>query len=795
MLMKFTDLWTLRPLPQPGAVVMGDCYRITVLTSRLLRLEYDRQQRFCDSATQMAICREFPLPAFEVRQDGARLTLETEAVRLEYDGQPFSSEGLSVTLKGAYSAYTSVWHYGDAPDTLGGTARTLDDAPGEIPLEDGLMSTKGYAVLDDSRSMRMDEAGNLLPAQAHGIDLYLFCYGHDYRACLRDYYQLSGHTPVLPRYALGNWWSRFYPYTEQSYMQLMERFAKERVPLSVAVLDMNWHTTRIDPKYGAPWTGYTWDQTCFPNPERMLSWLHAHGLRVTLNDHPADGVRACETLYPAMAQAMGMDPQGEAPIPYDAASPRFQQAFEQVVLEDFRRTGVDFWWIDWPQKGGSSKPGMDPLFTLNHTRYLYALRQDQAAMTFSRYGGPGSHRYPIGFSGDTHITWDALAFQPYFTATAANIGYGWWSHDIGGHMLGVHDDELAARWVQFGVFSPIMRLHSSPSAFMRKEPWAYGMRACAVMEDFMRLRHRLLPWLYTQNVRASETRCAFLRPVYYDYDCERFAWEGYRALRSEYLLGDGLLVCPITAPADADAMVAKTEAWLPEGEWVDFFTGHRYHGGRLLELYRPLEGMPVFARPGMIIPMDGAETPENGCPLPQSLLLRVFAGADGVCEVIEDNGKTPGAADYLRATTLARFHQGDEMRLEIVPIAGSAEIVPAARCYTVEIVGVAETLPDEASCGYDAAYDAARRTLILHLNCSPVKGAVLCWHAVPTRPALDMHALLERMLFPARMPLPAKDEAVRAFRLTDCAERIAELRRLDMPDALLGALIELSCVD
>ena len=173
----------------------------------------------------------------------------------------------------------------------------------------------------------------------------------------------------------------------------------------------------------------------------------------------------------------------------------------------------------------------------------------------------------------------------------------------------------------------------------------------------------------------------------------------------------------------------------------------------------------------------------------------MFAGADGVCEVIEDNGKTPGAADYLRATTLTRFHQGDEMRLEIVPIAGSAEIVPAARCYTVEIVGVAETLPDEASCGYDAAYDAARRTLILHLNCSPVKGAVLCWHPAPTRPALDMYALLERMLFPARMPLPAKDEAVRAFRLADCAERIAELRRSDMPDALLGALIELSCVD
>ena len=173
----------------------------------------------------------------------------------------------------------------------------------------------------------------------------------------------------------------------------------------------------------------------------------------------------------------------------------------------------------------------------------------------------------------------------------------------------------------------------------------------------------------------------------------------------------------------------------------------------------------------------------------------MFAGADGACEVIEDNGKTPGAADYLRATTLARFHQGDEMRLEIAPIAGSAEIVPAVRRYTVEIVGVAETLPDEVSCGYDAAYDAVRRTLILHLDCSLTEGAVLCWHTVPICPALDMPALLERMLFPAHMPLPAKDEAVRAFRLADPAERIAELRRLDMPDALLGALIELSCVD
>lgn len=97
-------------------------------------------------------------------------------------------------------------------------------------------------------------------------------------------------------------------------------------------------------------------------------------------------------------------------------------------------------------------------------------------MTFSRYAGPGSHRYPIGFSGDTHITWESLDFQPYFTTTATNIGYGWWSHDIGGHMLGYKDDELTARWTQYGIFSPIMRLHSSCSEFNGKEPWRFKKR-------------------------------------------------------------------------------------------------------------------------------------------------------------------------------------------------------------------------------------------------------------------------------------------------------------------------------
>ena len=129
-------------------------------------------------------------------------------------------------------------------------------------------------------------------------------------------------------------------------------------------------------------------------------------------------------------------------------------------------------------------------------------REGKRPLTFSRYAGPGSHRYPIGFSGDTIVTWESLDFQPYFTLTASNIGYGWWSHDIGGHMLGYKDDEMTVRWVQLGIYSPIMRLHSSSSEFNGKEPWRYKKEAEMVMDHMLRERHRMIPYLYTMNYRS-----------------------------------------------------------------------------------------------------------------------------------------------------------------------------------------------------------------------------------------------------------------------------------------------------
>ena len=539
------------PLCAPEAVVQGDCWRISVLTPSLLRLEYDPSGRFEDRPTQMVWNRHFPVPDFHVTQRGDTLELFTEHLHLSYDKGPFSPNGLMIQTLGGFG-WGGTWRYGKELYDLKGTARTLDEADGEIELDHGINSMYGYSVLDDSRSMVLCEQpenpfGMWVQPRAEGIeDLYFFGYGHDYAGCVRDFYRLCGKTPLLPRWALGNWWSRYHKYTAETYNALMDRFDAEKVPFAVAVLDMDWHLVDIDPKYGTGWTGYTWNRDFFPDPPAFLQGLHDRGLHVTLNVHPADGVRAYEAAYPKMAEAMGVDPETEAPIPFDVADPKFMDAYFTCLHYPLEDEGVDFWWLDWQQGSYSKVPGLDPLWMLNHFHFLDSRRRGRRPMTFSRYAGPGSHRYPIGFSGDTIVSWESLKFQPYFTVTASNIGYGWWSHDIGGHMMGVRDDELATRWVQFGVFSPINRLHSTLDPFNSKEPWNFSQEACETMEDFLRLRHALVPYLYTMNRLASREGQPLMRPLYWAEPENHDAYEFPNA----YYFGTELLCVPVTEKRD-----------------------------------------------------------------------------------------------------------------------------------------------------------------------------------------------------------------------------------------------------
>ena len=389
--------WNIQVNPKAVTenILQGEKYRITMLTEGLIRLEYSESGIFEDRATQCVWNRNFPKVAFTYKETEEQLEIFTSMIHLIYDKKKFSPNGLSIQVVGNFSAYGSIWHYGQDFQDLKGTARTLDEADGEIPLDRGIIGRNGFSVLDDSRSLLLCEDGWIEPRTHQEEDLYFWGYGHGYKKALKDFYYLCGKSPMIPRYALGNWWSRYYKYTEESYKELMNRFEKEKIPFSVAVIDMDWHLVDIDPKYGSGWTGYTWNRDLFPDPEEFLQWLHNRNMRVTLNVHPADGVRAHEEQYRAMAEEMGVDWGEEQPVNFDPTDPCFLEACFKHIYRPMEEQGVDFWWLDWQSGGLSKVEGLDPLWVLNHYHYLDSGRDGKRPMTFSRYAGPGSHRYPV----------------------------------------------------------------------------------------------------------------------------------------------------------------------------------------------------------------------------------------------------------------------------------------------------------------------------------------------------------------------------------------------------------------
>ena len=440
---------------------------------------------------------------------------------------------------------------------------------------------------------------------------------------------------------------RWYEYSADSYLDLMHKFKRYSIPLSCGVLDMDWHLVndkRVIEAGQTGWTGYTWNTELFPDPPAFIKKLHDSGLRVTLNLHDADGIASYEELYTAMAEQLHHDTSRNEPIPFNITNRAFLSAYFDPLLKSLEEGGVDFWWIDWQQGKYTGMRDVDPLWVLNHYHYqrnaeLQARRDGGHPLIFSRYAGPGSHRYPVGFSGDTVTTWDSLAFQPEFTATASNVGYGWWSHDIGGHRQGTRDDDLTSRWVQVGVLSPIFRLHSTKNRWVCKEPWnlprGSGQGPQDVVIEFMRLRHRLIPYLHTMNARAADKENGepLVQPMYWEYPEYEEAYE----VPTQYFFGSEMIVAPITTPQNRATQTGKVRAWLPPGTYADFFTGVVYDGGRHMWLSRTLDKVPVLLKQGAIVPLEIETSPENGGKNPDRFEVVVVVGADGRFELLEED--------------------------------------------------------------------------------------------------------------------------------------------------------------
>lgn len=701
----------MKPQARPDAIIQGDVYRFTVLTSRMIRLEYAADGQFEDRPTQTVFNRDFPVPAYRIVENEEELQIITEHVHLHYTKGPFAANTLYIDVLGNFSTYYSRYTFGGPLRTLKGTARTLDHADGVIPLEEGILSRQGYAAIDDSNAFVLTEDHFVEPRRSGTHDIYYFGYGHDYKQALRDFYHLTGPTPMLPRQVLGNWWSRYWRYSEKEYKDLMTRFKTEDIPFSVSVIDMDWHVTDIPERYGSGWTGYTWNRDLFPDPRGFLQWLKDDDRMVTLNLHPADGVRGFEEAYEAMAVAMGVDPESDVRIPFDFSDRTFIENYFTKLHHPHEADGVDFWWIDWQQGANSKMKGLDPLWMLNHYHALDIARDGNRPLIFSRYAGPGSHRYPVGFSGDTIISWASLQFQPYFTATASNIGYGWWSHDIGGHQRGEKDDELSTRWLQYGVFSPIMRLHSTMSIFNGKEPWRYSTDAANVMKKYLQLRHQLVPYIYTMNARNHFDGLPLVSPMYYEHPEDDQAYN----VPNQFYFGTELIVAPMVTPMHRKLHMTSTTAWLPEGEWFDFFNGHRYRGGKQIRLFRYLEDQGVLAKAGAIVPLGRHLEQSNALHNPKELEVVVFPGASNRFTLFEDDSAGVAHRDGVNVETTFALDWGAR-ELTIAAPTGHRDLLPESRSITLILRGVREGYVQRDGESVTGHYDHATQSLRVELG-------------------------------------------------------------------------------
>ncbi len=692
---------TMAPGADPRAVVVSGQARFTILTPRLIRMEWSDTSQFEDRASLVFINRKQPVPSFVSTTRAGWLTIGTSALTLRYKtgSGAFTSSNLEVrlTLNGA----PVVWRPGqEDKGNLQGTTRTLDDVNGPATkLEPGLVSRDGWVVVDDTARLVYDASDWpwVTPRPAgKRQDLYFFGYGHDYRGALADFTKVAGRIPMPPRFAFGIWWSRYWAYTDQELEQLVRDIESRQLPLDVLVVDMDWHQTfggawdneKDQSGHTKGWTGFTWDRNYFPDPAGFLKWTDVHGLRTPLNLHPASGIQPWEEQYPAMARAMGIDPASQKYVPFDLVDKKFATRFLDLVIHPLERQGVDFWWLDWQQSDKTSLEGINPTWWLNYTFFTDMERQGRhRPLIFHRWGGLGNHRYQVGFSGDTYSTWQSLAYQPYFTATAANVGFGYWSHDIGGHMDGPVEPELYTRWIQFGTFSPILRTHTTKNPGAERRIWAYSPEYAEAMREAFLLRSALIPYIYTASRQTYDTGVPFLRPLYFD-DPE--AEEAY-LVRDEYLFGDSILVAPIVGPRTKETGFATRSVWLPPGTWVEWFSGRVFKGPATVERSFGLDEVPVYVKGGAIIPMQHPVERAGAHPSPDPLVLEVFPAGVGSVRVYEDQGDSTAYQSGEGAWTgvrVSRERDGENRVIRIEPREGSYPGEPVTRGYEVRLRGI-----------------------------------------------------------------------------------------------------------
>lgn len=742
--------------------------RFTVISPTLVRMEYAEDGKFEDRPTQTVAQRPKASADYETRVENGVRIVKTDALTLHYQigSGAFGPDNLRVEVESGSSRVEARpdWSFAPQPGNLGGWRRGLDNEKDPQPLHEGVLSRAGWYLLNDSNTVALTDTPPGFEVRAdHGgsyQDGYLFGYGLDYVQGLTDLRTLTGAAPLLPKKAFGVWFSKWFAYTDEEWRAQIVDFQTHDVPLDTVSLDTDWKrvhnpigcifwNTVIRARTGdaCSWNGWDWNRDIYPDPDGFIRWVHEQGIDVGLNVHPS--IAGVDPAYPATVAKTGslMNDDSTPPCSLLQADPSPCYVFDWTKAEQLEAyfdlhkpieaTGIDFWWLDWCCEGSRAQaPGLSADTWINAA---YAKQHEAMGSrwpAFSRIGGSfqngkagvdnngigafAEHRYSIHFTGDTCSTWALMAAQVDMTASEGNIGMPYVSHDTGSFLgeplpgadcnnmanTGQHlPDDMYVRWVQLGTFQPILRLHSHHGDRL---PWEYEGKAQTVAADFLRLRGQLVPTLYTLSRAAHDTGLPMARPLYLQWPEQEEAYTH----RSQYTLGNDILVATVAAPGDP----AVINLWIPPGKWRDFFTGEVFTGPLAITRSVPLEHYAVFMREGAIVPMQPHRLTSAHGPQ-DNLLLNVWPGADGNFRLYEDQGRGFAyKAGAYRWTPISTHSSANGACHTLRIDAAQGKSFPgalASRSWQLRFVGVSE--PQEVKLNGSTlsgwSYDGASQTV------------------------------------------------------------------------------------
>ncbi|GLS83418.1 TIM-barrel domain-containing protein [Paraferrimonas haliotis] len=665
-----------------------------------------------------AIDEQAPIVQGELSDDGDVLHYRLAEIRAEIQKSPlqfrfYQNDKLLVAEEAGLVSHDSVRGFrfalNDEEKLIGGGQRVvgMDRRGMRLPLYNkasygytthaeqmyfglsAVMSTNKYAlVFDNSASGWMDlgkTEANILQFEAKGgRTAYLVAAGHNYPSLIENLTEATGRQPLPPRWALGNYASRFGYRSEQQARETVAKFIEEDFPLDAIVLDLYWFGADIKGHMG----NLAWDRKAWPNPRKMIRDFSDLGINTVLITEPFVLTSSKRWQQAVDAKALAHDFAGK-PKTFDfyfgntGLIDVFSQSGQEWfwgIYQELLKDGVAGWWGDLGEPEVHPHDAIHALGSADeiHNAYghqwaklvfegLQQAQPDKRPMIMMRSGFIGSQRYGmIPWTGDVSRSWDGLKPQVELALQMGLLGLGYTHSDLGGFAGGEQfDAEMYTRWMQYGVFQPVYRPHAQDN--IAPEPVFHDQQTKDIVRRYVNLRYQLMPYLYTLAYENSTSGMPLMRPLMFSDETDLSLVDN----KDAYFWGDAFLVAPVV-----EAGAKSVAIDLPKGVWFDFFTNVRFNGGQAIDMPVSIDTIPVLVKAGSFIPMVAVQ--HNTKDYTSANLELHYYHDDSVRKaydfMYEDDGVNPKAiaqgqyqllefkADYAHQLLTLHLHQnGDYM--------------------------------------------------------------------------------------------------------------------------------------